>query len=129
MTARAPGILSPVRGVVLLVDPDGKVDPEHLRQAGLMVYEAADERMALDRLSDVAADVVVVAEQTVALTELRRHVDHATSIIVIGGSDDPPQGLHAAGADSFLPPSADFVYEIHRALILRRSGRRLPWNR
>ena len=116
-----------MRGVVLLVDPNGAIDPKPLREAGLIVYEAADERTALQRLSELAPDALVVG-QTVALMDLRRRVDHATSIIVLGGNEDPPERLRTTGADSFLSPSADLVYEIHRALILRRSGRRLPWN-
>src|SRR5262245_29847317 len=116
-----------MRGVVLLVDPNGAIDPEPLREAGLLVYEAADERTALQRLSELAPDALVVG-QTVALMDLRRHIDDATSIIVLGGNADPPERFRDSGADSFLSPSADLLYEIHRALILRRSGRRLPWN-
>jgi hypothetical protein len=54
-----------MRGVVLLVNPDGAIDPKRLREAGLIVYEAADERTALERLSDLAPDALVVG-QTVA---------------------------------------------------------------
>jgi len=115
-----------MRGVVLLVNPDGTVDSERLREAGLMVYEVADERTALERLSDLAPDAVVVAGGEVALTELRRHVDHATSIIVVGGNENPPETRRRAGADLTRPLEGDLLYEIHRALILRRSGRRLP---
>ena len=116
-----------MRGVVLLVDPDGAIDPNRLREAGLIVYEAADERTALERLSDLTPDAVVVG-QAVAVTDLRHHVDHATSIIVLAGNVDQPHSLRSTGADSWLSPSADLLYEIHRALILRRSGRRLTWN-
>jgi len=116
-----------MRGVVLLVDTDGAIDPTPLREAGLIVYEAGDEGAALERLADVAPDVLVVA-QSMALTELRRHVDHATSIIVVGRNEEAPERLRTTGADSVLSPSANLTYEIHRALILRRSGRRLPWN-
>ena len=117
-----------MRGVVLLVDPDRKVDPEPLREAGLMVHVVADERTALDRLADLAPDTVVVAGPAVALAELRRRADYATSIIVVGRSEAPPETLRSAGADACLSSPAGLVYEIHRALILRRSGRRLPWN-
>jgi hypothetical protein len=54
-----------MRGVVLLVNPYGAIDPKRLREAGLIVYEAADERTALERLSDLAPDALVVG-QTVA---------------------------------------------------------------
>ena len=118
-----------MRGVVLLVDRDGTIDPEPLREAGLRVYQAADWQTALDRLQEVAPDAVIVAGETSALAELRRGAGYATSIIVVGRNQDPPETLRAAGADSCLSPSGDLLYEIHRALILRRSGRRLPWNR
>jgi hypothetical protein len=56
--------------------------------------------------------------------------DRATSIIVASVPEERDAARNE-GADSFLPnsaPAADLLYEIHRALILRRSGRRLPWN-
>jgi hypothetical protein len=56
--------------------------------------------------------------------------DHATSIIV-ASVPERRDTARRQGADSFLPisgPESDLLYEIHRGLILRRSGRRLPWN-
>jgi len=117
-----------MRGVVLLVDPDGRVDPHLLRAEGLIVHGATDEGTALERLTDLDPDVVVVASDAISLMELRRRADHASSIIVLGPDESDRETLRNAGADAVLPLSADLLYEIHRALILRRSGRRLPWN-
>jgi DNA-binding NarL/FixJ family response regulator len=61
---------------------------------------------------------------------LRRLADYATSIIVASVLEER-EAAREAGADSFLlnsAPPTDLLHEIRRALILRRSGRRLPWN-
>jgi hypothetical protein len=65
------------------------------------------------------------------IRKLRTSVDDATSIIVTCADEGREQARNA-GADSFLRDSAplsDVLFEIHRALILRRSGRRLSPNR
>src|SRR5947207_3219970 len=67
------------------------------------------------------------------VSELRRRVDDATSIIVVSPDVDREvrDEVHAAGADLLLSRpvrTSDLLFEIRRALILRRSGRRLPWN-
>ena len=61
---------------------------------------------------------------------LRGLADYATSIIVAWFPKEH-EAARKAGADSFLlnpAPPAALLYEIRRALILRRSGCRLPWN-
>ena len=74
-------------------------------------------------------DVVVVSNplESESLQELRRRADDATSIIIVGRDNREREAARRSGADSFLPATADVLYEIHRALILRRSGRRLRW--
>jgi DNA-binding response OmpR family regulator len=118
-----------MRGEILLVDAEGRFDSERLRAAGLRVYHVKDVAAAKDRMSASAADVIVVRDplEGESLQELRRHGDSATSIIVVGRVEER-ESARRLGADSFLPATADVLYEIHRALILRRSGRRLPWN-
>ena len=74
-----------------------------------MVYEVADGQTALDRPSDLAPDAVVVVGETVALTERRRHVDHAMSIIVVGRNKDAPERLRCGGADSALSAADDLL--------------------
>lgn len=119
-----------MRGDVLLVDTEGIIDPEQLRTAGLRVDNATDLGNAIGRLSGGATpDVVVisVAPDSEQVDQLRRQTDYATSIIVVGRVDRERDAARRSGADSFLLATADLLYEIHRALILRRSGRRLPW--
>jgi DNA-binding response OmpR family regulator len=119
-----------MRGDVLLVDAEGIIDPEHLRAAGLRVYRANDIGDAIDRLTEGAAPevvVVTVPPESETVDQLRRRADSATSIIVVGRDDGDRTAARRSGADSFLSATADVLYEIHRALILRRSGRRLPW--
>ena len=73
------------------------------------------------------ADVVVVSVslESESVDQLRRRTDHATSIIIVGRDDGERDSARRSGADSFLLATADVLYEIHRALILRRSGRPL----
>jgi len=117
-----------MRGTVLLVDGADAVDAEPLRAAGLIVYEAQHIDRVHDRMLDIAPDIIVIvgSAMTLLVPELRRCADYATSILVVGSERERDEARRA-GADSFLPPSADLLYEIRRALILRRSGRRLPW--
>lgn len=107
---------------------------DHLRANGLLVYEAQRVEDAVQQVGRIAPDVVVaVLGQDNGLSvirELRNSVDYATSIIVIADLTDREEAQHA-GADSLLLESslpAEVLYEVRRALILRRSGRRLPWN-
>jgi hypothetical protein len=110
-----------VRGRILLIDDAGRIDAEHLRDAGLVVYEVREPDSAAEQVSEAAPDVIVVAGPT-DITELRRRADHATSIILVASE----RLVSHPHADSALSASANLLYEIHRALILRRSGRRLP---
>jgi DNA-binding response OmpR family regulator len=125
-----------MRGTVLLLAGEDSyaVDTEHLRAHGLLVYEAARP----DEADRIAPDVVVTVlsgnSSPSVIRELRTRVDHATSIIVVApaASREDRDAARGAGADSILPMPAqpgDVLYEVQRALILRRSGRRLPHNR
>jgi DNA-binding NtrC family response regulator len=124
-----------MRGTVLLLDDDrSRRLAESLRLNQLMVYEASDTFEAMAHLRSEDPDVIVVARlaqnDTRSLEELREAAPRATSIIVAAGVEHR-DAARAGGADAFLPgpvAAADLLYEIHRALILRRSGRRLPWN-
>jgi DNA-binding response OmpR family regulator len=125
-----------MRGTLLLLDSrdSRSLDAEHFRANGLMVYEAEDADDALQQIDRIAPDVVVYcadhSDDPPVIAALRSRVDYATSIIVAAGLHDG-EHAHNAGADSLLPEHAspsDVLNEIRRALILRRSGRRLPWN-
>lgn len=123
-----------MRGTVLLLDSTRSLQEaaELFRGAGLVVHRCDDPAEALNQFDSAGADVVVVASpgEPSVVGSLRDRADYATSILV---TSDIAQrdGARAAGADAFMPSPAapaDLLYEIHRALILRRSGRRLPWN-
>jgi DNA-binding NarL/FixJ family response regulator len=125
-----------MRGTVLLLNgPEAvPVDVDLLRVNGLIVYDCDELAGAVDHLRHVSPDVIVVvlpASATASIVAaLRSLADRATSIIATSVPAQRDAALHA-GADSFLLNSAepsDLLYEIHRALILRRSGRRLPRN-
>ena len=125
-----------MRGTVLLLESDNAslVDVDLLRANELMVYHCRDVADALKQIQQVAPDVVVAAlsghEGPSIVQGLRDLADYATSIIVASVPEER-DAARQAGADSFLlnsAPPADLLYEIRRALILRRSGRRLPWN-
>jgi DNA-binding response OmpR family regulator len=126
-----------MRGTVLLLDSGTSlfVDVDLLRANGLTVDHCDEPADALKQFQRIAPDVVVAvlpAHDSVSIVrDLRDLADPAMSIIVVSG---PAQrdAAYRTGADSFLLSSvmpADLLYEIHRALILRRSGRRLPWTR
>ena len=128
---------------VLFVDgsEDSRLYIDALSDRGLRVVHTARPEDALHSLGRELPDVVVTnlvfADGAIATAEfirdLRTRVDAATSIIVLTQyvrlADR--ESAAAAGADLFLtrsaPPGA-LVFEVHRALILRRSGRRLAWN-
>jgi DNA-binding NarL/FixJ family response regulator len=123
-----------MQGTVLLLSSDRSPLVDVFRAHGLIVYHCDEPAQALTRVEQIAPDVIVALlsgdEGPSLLPELRRLADRATSIIV---TSIPEQRdvARQAGADSFLlksAPPSDVLYEIHRALILRRSGRRVPWN-
>ena len=119
-----------MRGTVVLLGGHGSqaVYAEPLRANGLLVYEAASPTDVQSIAPDVVVTVFSGDSSPSAIRDLRNRVDHATSIIVVS-SREGRQTAHDAGADSVLlmPASPDeLLYEVQRALILRRSGRRLP---
>ena len=125
-----------MRGTVLLLKREGAlpVDVDLLRVNGLMVYDCDELAGAVAQLRHVSPDVVVVvlsaSDSASIVTALRSLVDRDTSVIAMSVPEQR-EAARDGGADSFLLNSAqpsDLLYEIHRALILRRSGRRLPWN-
>jgi DNA-binding NarL/FixJ family response regulator len=125
-----------MRGTVLLLESDRSslVDVDLLRANELIVYHCHELADALKLLQEMAPDVVVAVlsghGSSSMLPSIRNLADYATSIIVASVSE-AREAARQAGADSFLlnsAPPADLLYEIRRALILRRSGRRLPWN-
>jgi DNA-binding NarL/FixJ family response regulator len=128
--------LLPMRGTIVLLNSgtSSLVDVDELRANGLIVHESYERAQAVNQVQHLAPDVVVAvlsADATLSIIpELRGVADHATSIIV-ASAPEQRDAARRAGADSFLLNSArpsDLLYEIQRALILRRSGRRLPWN-
>ena len=125
-----------MRGTVLLLQSDRSllVDVDLLRANELIVYHCHEHADALNQFQQMAPDVVVAVlsghDSAPIVSSLRALTDHATSIIVASVAEER-EAARKAGADSFLlnsAPPADLLYEIRRALILRRSGRRLPWN-
>jgi DNA-binding response OmpR family regulator len=122
-----------MRGTVLLLD-SGEARAsyaEFFRANGLIVFETARPEEAIQQIDTVMPDVIVTAfgptVPSTVIRTLRTSVDAATSIIVTCADEGREQARNA-GADWFLQDSAlvsDVLYEIHRALILRRSGRRL----
>lgn len=125
-----------MRGTVLLLDSDRSrlADVDLLRANGLLVDQYDELAEALKRCQNTVPDVIVVVlsarDSQSIVPELRRLIDHATSIVVASVPEER-EAARQAGADSFLPnstPPADLLFEVQRALILRRSGRRLPWN-
>jgi CheY-like chemotaxis protein len=131
-------------GRVLLVNSfdDRDIYADVLQEHGHTVIQAAMPEHALRFLADsappdvVLTDIVFGASAITGLSfisQARLRVDGATSIIVLTRyvrADDRSRA-RAAGADLFLiQPAAPaaVLFEVHRALILRRSGRRLSWN-
>jgi DNA-binding NarL/FixJ family response regulator len=125
-----------MRGTVLLLNRDRTmaVDAELWRASGLMVYGTGELAEAVEHLQRSSPDVIVARlpaeESASAVARLRASADPAVSLIVATAPEERDAVRHA-GADSFhdrFTAPEDLLYEIHRALILRRSGRRLPWN-
>ena len=130
-------------GTVLLVNSfDGReMYADYLRANALIVSDADTPERALRNLDTVDPHVVVTDFVFVQsrydgagfLRALRPRVDGATSIIVVSAfaRQEDRDEARAAGADLYLVKPAlpaTVLYEVRRALILRRSGRRLPWN-
>jgi DNA-binding response OmpR family regulator len=125
-----------MRGTVLLLDA-GRSSPHEIdvmRADGLLVHLCGRLPEALEHFQQHAVEAVVVRlpreDCCSVIVALREAADHATSIIV-SAEPDVRDRAREAGADVFLPSAvgtAELLYEVHRALILRRSGRRLPWN-
>jgi DNA-binding NarL/FixJ family response regulator len=125
-----------MRGTVLLLESDksSPVDVDLLRASELVVCHCHQLASALKQFQHMAPDVVVAVlsahDSASIVPGLRSLADYATSIIVASVPEER-EAARQAGADSFLlnsAPPADLLYEIRRALILRRSGRRVPWN-
>ena len=127
--------------LVICDDPQSQMYVEHLRAQSWLVQAVASPDAAWAALELNTPDVVVIDTGVGGLRTdevgrfigaCRFRLDDATSIIVTGRSDaDERQKLRTAGADLFLPAPlqpAEIAYEVKRALILRRSGRRLSWN-
>jgi len=130
-------------GTVLFVDSTNASGAEidALSDRGLKVVHVARPEDGFEWLTRDRPDVVITdlvfADSVIAapdfIREVRAQVDAATSIIVLSrylrASDR--ESARAAGADLFVMkpalPSA-LVFDVHRALILRRGGRRLAWN-
>jgi len=130
-------------GTVLLVNSfDGReMYADHLRANALIVRDADSPEAALRALDATDPHVVVTdvmfprsgVDGADFLRALRARVDGATSIIVVSAfvRQEDRDKARAAGADLYLHKPAlpaAVLYEVRRALILRRSGRRLPWN-
>jgi len=142
--ASARSRLIRVTGSILIVaDDDGReMYAEYLRAHGFVVCEASGPEEAHRCLNDRITPDVVITDLEFAgdstagealIRDLRFRLDDATSIIVVCGfaRGEDRDRARAAGADMFLLTPAlpsDVLYEVRRALILRRSGRRLQWN-
>jgi CheY-like chemotaxis protein len=131
------------RGTVLFVNGYAgcEVYLDLLRDREHTTLHATRPEDALGLLTSHNPDVVVTdiafahsaIDGPAFVRDVRARVDDATSIIVLSryvrAADR--EDARAAGADLFLmTPTvpAAVLFEVHRALILRRGGRRLPWN-
>jgi DNA-binding response OmpR family regulator len=132
-----------VAGQVLLVNSfdDREMYAEYLRDAGFLVHAVADPAVALGMLPAISCDVAITDLVFAAgcipgaafTRELRARLDPSTSIIVVSGCVrlEDREEARQAGADLFLIkpalPSA-VLFEVRRALMLRKQGRRIEWN-
>jgi DNA-binding response OmpR family regulator len=112
-----------------------------LSQGHFTVIHARRPEDALTWLTTDCPDIVVTdlafadtaVTGTAFIREVRARMDDAVSILVLSQylRVADRNSAREAGADLFLMkpvlPTA-LVFEVQRALILRRSGRRLPWN-
>jgi CheY-like chemotaxis protein len=131
------------RGTVLFVNSyDGaQLYIDVLRERGHTTLHASQPEDALTLLTSHFPDVVVTdivfaqssIEGLAFIRDVRLRVDDATSIVVLSRyvRADDREDARAAGADLFLMTPAvptAVLFEVQRALILRRVGRRLSWN-
>jgi DNA-binding response OmpR family regulator len=134
--------MAPSGTVLLVTGLDGRETyADYLRANALIVSDADTPERALRNLDTIDPHVVITDfvfaqsgyDGAGFLRALRQRVDGATSIIVVSAfaRQVDRDEAHAAGADLYLVkpalPSA-VLYEVRRALLLRRSGRRLSWN-
>jgi DNA-binding NarL/FixJ family response regulator len=125
-----------MRGTVLFLDSDSSLlaGVDLLRASGLIVDDCRNLGDALKQFQDAAPDVVVAvlaARDSQSIVGGLRDLVGPTTSIIVASVPEEREAARVAGADSFLlnsAPPTDLLYEIQRALILRRSGRRLPWN-
>ena len=133
------------RGSVLVVNGNGGFESGDeygtvLRANGLHVQDF-DQTKGLSQLDSAHPDVVVAETMFHAtnaggpglIRELRSRLDDGTSIIVVSerARREDREQARAAGADCLLVKpvlSNTLLYEVLRAVELRQSGRRLPWN-
>jgi DNA-binding response OmpR family regulator len=114
---------------------------EYLRHYDLLVYDVPRPEDAFQHLNGVSPDVVVTdlffthtaVDGCAFIRELRAALDAAASIIVVSGYGriEDREQARQAGADRYLLIPAlpsEVLSEIRRALLLRQSGSRLPWN-
>ena len=112
-----------------------------LRDRGHTTLHATRPEDALSLLTSHLPDVVVTdivfaqsnIEGPAFIRDVRLRVDDATSIVVLSRyvRADDREDARTAGADLFLMTPAvpaALLFEVQRALILRRGGRRLSWN-
>ena len=135
--------LMPLSGTVLLAagDDGRRTYGDYFRAQGLIVADAETPEIAFAHLDTIDPHVVVTDvvfpgggfRPAEWIHALRARLDAATSIIVFSGfgRQEDREDARAAGADLYMLkpalPSA-VLYEVRRALILQRSGRRLAWN-
>jgi CheY-like chemotaxis protein len=129
-------------GTVLFVNSDEGCHRyvDALRDRGYTTLHALRPEDALrvltSHLPDAVVTDIVFAESSIKglafIRDIRLRVDDATSIVVLSRyvRADDREEARAAGADLFLvtPAPTAVLFEVQRALILRRGGRRLSWN-
>jgi two-component system chemotaxis response regulator CheY len=128
------------RGTVMLVDSfdERRMYADYLRAHDLHVYDIVRPEEALERLDVAAPDVVVtdlnfrlsVIDGPSFIRRIRERLGESPAIIVVSGyrRDADREQARIAGADLFMvkpvPPDA-VLFDVRRALILQRTGRRL----
>ena len=137
------GLRRTMTGTVLLVNSfDGReMYAEYFRAHTLVVRDVARPEDAIPLLNRGGCDVVVTDMRFLEsqfdgahfIREARSRLDNTVSIIVVTGMVrcEDREEARTAGADRYLVTPAlprAVLYEVKRALLLRRSGRRLEWN-